>query len=82
MSSLVGGHYICASGNDPGGVASDCTFKDVLFRVDARLEFPRGTLLRYEHKNTVKERIKVLLVSFPSTVPPCVAQPPITNTLF
>jgi outer membrane biosynthesis protein TonB len=47
-------------------VASKCTFKDVLFRVDARLEFPRGTLLRCEHKGTVKGLIKELLVSFPS----------------
>ena len=47
-------------------MASHCTFKDVLLRVDARLEFPRGTLLRCEHKRTVKERIKELLVSFPS----------------
>ena len=44
--------------------ASDCTFKDVLFRVDARLELPRGTLLGYEHKNAVKELTKALVVSF------------------
>ena len=42
------------------------TFKDVLFRVDARLDFPRGTLIRCEHKSTVKKRISGLLVSIPS----------------
>jgi hypothetical protein len=49
----------------------NCTFKDVLFRVDARLELPRGTLLEHEHKRIVKKRIKGLLVSLPSLVPPC-----------
>ena len=60
-------------------LASDCSFKDVLFRVDTRLELPRGTLLEYEHKSTVKELIKGLVVSVlpvRSFVPLRVARPP------
>ena len=51
-----------------------------MFRVDARLEFPPGTLLQYEHKNAVKQRIKDLLVSplsARSPVPFWAARPPI-----
>jgi hypothetical protein len=61
----------------------DCTFKDVLFRVDARLEFPPGTLLQYEHKNAVKQRVKDLLVSplsARSPVPFWAARPPDPKT--
>ena len=34
-----------------------------MLRVDTRLDLPRGTLLRYEHKSTVKELVKGLVVS-------------------
>ena len=58
---------------------SECTFKDVMFRVDTRLELPRGTLLGYEHKGAVKELIKGLVVSsLParSPIPLWAARPP------
>lgn len=34
-----------------------------MLRVDTRLDLPRGTLLRYEHKSTVKQLVKGLVVS-------------------
>jgi len=66
---LIGGRA-CVAVNDVRVWTSQCTFRDVLFRIDARLELPRGTLLRHEHKSTVKGRIKDLLVSFVSSRSP------------
>ena len=62
LGELLTSNGFCAVVNDLW--VSHCTFKDVLFRIDTRLEFPHGTLLRYEHKSTVKELIKELVVSF------------------
>ncbi|KAF9647204.1 hypothetical protein BDM02DRAFT_3270450 [Thelephora ganbajun] len=52
------------------GELDHLTFKDVLLRIDTRLELPRGTLLRYEHKSTVKELIKGLVAGNADDQPP------------
>lgn len=59
------GVHCRTTGSDALVWTSQSTFKDVLFRVDGRLDLPRGTLIQYEHKGSVKERIKELLVSIP-----------------